>query len=102
MDQGNHEPLGVDPDNIPETLCIGKFNITIGANGLATMTFTHLRAKAGPLLDNSQLAQESVVRARIVTTKENVIALRDLLSTLIKNEGVSAAFAVTGGSGKLN
>ena len=41
---------------------------------------------------------ESVVRARIVTTTDNLIALRNLLNDAIKED----ATATTGGSGKLN
>jgi hypothetical protein len=100
VEVGHKEPPGVDPDNIPETLCIGKFNISFGPGPLATLTFTHARSKPGPLLDHGQVDQESVVRARIVTTAENVIALRDLLNNVIKHE--PTATVVTGGSGKLN
>jgi hypothetical protein len=95
------EPPGVDPDNIPETLCVGKFNIWFGPAQLVTLTFTHARNKTTPLIDNSQIEQESVVRARIVTTAENLVALRDLLNALLKDTPAVAA-AATGGSGKLN
>jgi len=96
-----NEPPGKDPDTVPETLCIGKFNIAFNNAGLATLTFTHVRPKAGDLLDNGQIIEESVVRARIVTTGDNLIALRDLLNNLIKDQP-GASTAVGGGSGKLN
>ena len=102
MDLSPQEPPGVDPDNIPETLCIGKFNISFGPGPLATLTFTHVRSKVGFLVDKGEIVQESVVRARIVTTAENMVALRDLLKNVIKDDPASAAPAVTGGSGKLN
>lgn len=95
----SHQPV-VDPDNVPETLCIGKFNIAISAAGLATLTFTHVRPKVGPLLDGGTIDEESIVRARIVTNTDNLVALRDLLNTVIR--GNSASTTVTGGSGKLN
>jgi hypothetical protein len=75
------DPPASDPDNVAEILCVGKFNITAAAP-LITLTFTHNRPKAGPLLDASTLEFETVVRARIVTTMENVVALRDVLIRL--------------------
>lgn len=94
-----HQPA-VDPDNVPETLCMGKFNIAFAAGGLATLTFTHVRPKVGPLLDEGSIEEESVVRARIVTNIDNLVALRDLLNNVIRQD--SAPTTVTGGSGKLN
>jgi hypothetical protein len=42
------QPEVVDPDNVPETLCEGSFNISF-TGPLAVITFTHLRPEAGPL-----------------------------------------------------
>jgi hypothetical protein len=95
------EPPVIDPDNVPETLCIGKFNIAIGATGFATLTFTHVRPKANALLDRTQIEEETVVRARIVTSTQNLVALRDTLNSLIKDEPGFPAIA-SGGSRKLN
>jgi hypothetical protein len=100
MDEISQEPPAVDPDNIPETLCIGRFNLAVGPGPLATLTFTHVRNKTGPLVDSSQIDPESVVRARIVITLENLAALRDLLNSIIKDPATPAASA--GGSSKLN
>ena len=80
MDQ--QKPLTVDPDNIPELVCVGQFNVWI--NGpLATLTLTHARPKVAPMVDQNRIEIESVVRARIVTTVDNLVALKDLLNTLL-------------------
>ncbi|MFL9824953.1 hypothetical protein [Rhodoplanes sp. SY1] len=76
-----HEPKdapATDPDHVQETLCIGKFNILL-SGAFATITFTHARPKPGALVDHGITDYESVVRARIVTTAENMLAMRDLL-----------------------
>lgn len=76
-----HEPKdapATDPDHVQETLCIGKFNILL-SGAFATITFTHARPTPGALVDHGIAEYESVVRARIVTSAENMIALRDLL-----------------------
>jgi hypothetical protein len=79
--QLTQDPITTDPDNVPETLCIGKFNIS--TNGpLATITFTHLRNDPAALLDHASVQPESVVRARIVTTVDNLLALRDSINGL--------------------
>ena len=79
-----HEPPATDPDNIPETLCIGKINIAARRGPLGTLTFTNVRPKAVPMLDSGAIKYETVVRARIVTTLENLVALRDALSGAIQ------------------
>jgi hypothetical protein len=94
------EPPATDPDNIPETLCIGKFNLSPGPGPLVTLTFTNVRNKVGPLIDHGTVNPESVVRARIVTTIENLVALRDLLVNAIQDPG--AAPASGGGGAKLH
>jgi hypothetical protein len=78
------EPPASDPDHVPETLCIGRFNLAAGPGPLVTLTLTNVRNKAGPLIDAGQIVQESVVRARIVTTIENIVALRDMLNRTIQ------------------
>jgi hypothetical protein len=94
------EPPTVDPDNIPETLCVGKFNVAQGPGPLVTLTFTNARPRVGALLDQNVVSMENVVRARIVTTIDNLSALRDLLNTIIQEPGAPEASA--GGSDKLN
>lgn len=99
MDQ-TQDPAATDPDNVPEILCIGKLNVSVAA-GLATMTFTHVRQKAGPLLDRSSFEPESVVRARIVTTIENMVAMRDVINGILTQIQVEAQPLATS-SGQLN
>ena len=99
MDQPQ-DPAATDPDNVPELLCIGKLNVSVAA-GLATMTFTHVRQKAGPLLDRTSFEPESVVRARIVTTVENMVALRDVINGILNQIQVEAQPLATS-SGKPN
>jgi hypothetical protein len=91
-------PRVADPDNVPETLCDGQFNLTI-TGPLATITFTHVRPQADPLFAGS-LSPESIVRARIVTPIPNLIALRDLLNTMLQavNTDTAAPAPATGGT----
>jgi hypothetical protein len=48
-----------------------------------TLTFTNVQPKAGPLFGSNRIEHQSVVRARIVTTLDNLVALRDLLNSSI-------------------
>lgn len=89
------EPPAVDPDNVQEALCVGRVNVAAGPGPLVTLTFTNVRNRAGPLIDKGEVVQESVVRARIVTTIENVVALRDLLSKSIQTSDVNAPGAAS-------
>jgi hypothetical protein len=76
-------PAALDPDTVPETICDGAFNVAIFGQ-LATLTFTHVRPDPGILLKDGSLELKSVVRARIVITMNNLIALRDLLNKAIQ------------------
>jgi hypothetical protein len=81
-DQSQHPPVE-DPDNVPETICDGQFNVsTIG--GLATLTFTHVRPDPSAMFRDARLNMKSIVRARIVITLANLAALRDLLNQVIQ------------------
>ncbi len=84
------EPPTVDADNVPETLCLGRFNLSISPP-LATLTFTHLRPKVAPLIDNGAIEPESVVRARIVISLENLAAMRDVLNKVFQEKETGAA-----------
>jgi hypothetical protein len=75
-------PQVIDPDNISETLCDGVFNIHI-IGGLAYLTFTHLRPTPEQLFAGAKIEPKSVVRARIVTSVPNLIALKDILNRLL-------------------
>jgi hypothetical protein len=74
-----------DPDGVPETLCAGPFNLASGPGPLVTLTFTHPRGKTGNLFQENRPGHELIVRARIVTTTENLAALRDLLNATLKS-----------------
>ncbi len=89
------QPPTVDPDNVVETLCLGRFNLSISPP-LATLTFTHLRPRIGPLIDSGTIETESVVRARVVTSLENLAALRDLLNKVFQ-EDLAGAVVHSGG-----
>lgn len=72
-----------DPDNVQETICDGQFYVH--AHGqLATMIFTHSRPDASAMIDKGQMIEKFVVRARIVMTLRNLVALRDLLNRTIQ------------------
>ena len=90
MTEPAQDPPAIDPDNVPETLCVGKMNLAPGPGPLGTLTFTNVRPKAGPLLDADRAEYETVVRARIVTTLENLVALRDLLNKAIQQNSATA------------
>ena len=81
MSDANLQPT-IDPDHVSEILCLGKLNVSM-TGPFATITFTHGRPKPALLLDNGVIDLESVVRARIVTSVENLTALRDLLDRVL-------------------
>jgi hypothetical protein len=85
------ELLTVDPGNIAEMLCLGRINLASGPGPLMTLTFTHPRPKAVSLFDSNRIEYESVVRARIVMTFDNLIALRDLLNSSIRQPPAPSA-----------
>ena len=70
-----------DPDQVPETLCLGPFHVL--PQELSTITFTHARPKPQQLLADNTVATENVVRARIVLSRRHLIALRDVLNRLL-------------------
>ena len=94
-----HLPPAIDPDHVPETLCIGRFSLSPGPGPLVTLTFTNVRNQSGPLINDNKIVPESVVRARIVTTVENLVALRDLLTNSIQETPTTSS---GGGTYKLN
>ena len=76
----------IDPDNVPETLCEGMFNVSF-AGPLAVITFTHMRPDPGQLFAGT-VNPKLIVRSRIVTSVPNLISLRDLLSRIIETVNV--------------
>ena len=97
--QQTPQPPVRDPDNVPETLCDGQFNLAIFGQ-LATLTFTHVRPDATQLFagnENENVA--AIVRARIVLTTQNLIALREFLNAQIQPVDASQSPApATGGA----
>jgi len=84
MVQQSQQPPVTDPDSVPEILCDGQFNVAI-IGGLATLTFTHLRPEATTMFQDGTLSPRAIVRARIVITVDNLVALRDLLNRVIQS-----------------
>ncbi len=73
-----------DPENVPEILCDGQFNVTI-TGPVATLTFTHMRPDPMALFRDGKIDLKAIVRARIVTSMNNLIALRDVLNRIIQD-----------------
>jgi hypothetical protein len=95
MPENTGIPPVVDPDSVPETLCDGPFNLHI-TGPLACLTFAHARSDPGPMFASGILETKSIVRARIVTTIPNLIALKDLLNRMLVDAD-STPPATTGG-----
>lgn len=89
------QPAVCDPGNVPETLCDGMFGLC-GSGSFVTLTFTHQRPQAGPMFEG-RIEQEFVVRARIVMTAANLVALRDFLAARIDTAGQQAETGVSAG-----
>ena len=83
-DEVQQQPPLIDPGNITETICDGPVNISV-RGPLATLTFTHGRPDDTGSPKDGAMELKSVVRARIVLTGNNLVALRDLLIRAIKN-----------------
>ena len=62
----------------------------------ATLTFTHLRAKAGTLLDQSTTDFEVIVRARILFSMDNLVALKRSLNQMLPDQPPAEGAAATG------
>jgi hypothetical protein len=82
-------PIVTDPNNMPEMLCDGPFNVTVAAP-FVTLTFTHGRPDATALFRDGNTDFKAIVRARIVTSMNNLIAMRDLLNGIIQDPGTTA------------
>jgi hypothetical protein len=82
-------PIVTDPDNVPEMLCDGPFNVTT-AGHFVTLTFTHARPDATALLRDGTIDFKATVRARIVISTNNLVAMRDLLNRIIQDPGTPA------------
>src|SRR5262245_36044651 len=87
-----HQILTTDPDNVAEILCDGQFYVSV-IGGHATITFTQVRPDAMSMFRDGTIDLKSVVRARIVVTLPNLIAMRDLLNRIIHSPGTPAPAA---------
>jgi hypothetical protein len=88
-----------DPHLVEETVCDGPMSVHFAGNR-AAITFTHPRAKADSLLEHGHLEMELIVRARIATSLENMVALRDLLTDLISRVSSAPPAGTAGGTTK--
>jgi hypothetical protein len=66
-------------DRAEEAICLGPFNVTIDGP-ISTLTFTHVRQVFGGAGGET----ETVVKARIVISTNNLIELRDVVSGLLE------------------
>ena len=89
----SHPVPVVDPDHVQEVFCDGTLNVNVAP--VSTLTFTHIRPVAASLLadrtGNSAPELEAVVRARLLLPFSSLVALRDVLNKLIKDDPASTA-----------
>jgi hypothetical protein len=83
------QPIVTDPDNVPEMLCDGQLNVVV-TGPYATLTFTHVRPDVAIMFRDGLIDPKSIVRARIVTSLNNLVALRDLLNRIIQDPSTPA------------
>jgi hypothetical protein len=90
-------PQIIDPENIPETLCVGPFNLAV-MGPLAVFTFTHIRPQADPLVRQGNISHAAVVRARIVIPADDLTAVRNIINETLRNisGGAGSTSPVTG------
>ena len=87
MKEAQKTTVVTDPDRVQEMFCDGTFNVR-AVGPLATLTFTHTRPTAATMF-LKDFEKEVIVRARIVISRQNMLALRDLLVRLTATEGTS-------------
>jgi hypothetical protein len=90
-------PQITDPDSVPETLCLGPFNLAV-IGPLAVFTFTHIRPEADRLVRQGATSHAAVVRARIVIPTDDLTAVRGIIDETLRNisAGAGSASPVTG------
>lgn len=88
-----------DPENVPEILCVGPFNIVV-TGAFATITFSHIRPDADALIRQSTISPKSIVRARIVLPADGLSVMRDVIDETIRNAKAAADNTppITGGT----
>ena len=96
-DQPQQAPI-TDPDDVPEVVCEGQFHVLM-AGTMAQFTFTHARHDPDLLFSGDLSKPSSVVRARIVMSRANAIALRDLLIQLTRDEDAARTASTSGSAG---
>jgi hypothetical protein len=90
------QPKVYDPQMVPEVVCDGPMNVHwIGNRGI--ITFTHPRARSQPLFEG-ETQIDLIVRARIATSVQNLVALRDLLARLLPADKPAVETPVRGGT----
>lgn len=90
------QPKVYDPQMVPEVVCDGPMNVHwIGNRGI--ITFTHPRARSQPLFEG-ETQIDLIVRARIATSVQNLVALRDLLVRLLPADKPAVETPVRGGT----
>jgi len=95
MAQQPLKAIAIDPDHVSEVLCDGPLYLTWAGN-LGTLTFTHARPNPASLFAKDLIENEFVVRARVIMSLSNMIALRDLLNDKIRSDLAGAASASAG------
>lgn len=84
-----------DPDNVPETLCLGRFNLQF-AGRIGILTLTHVRKRAADTFTElTTESAEEVVRARIAMPIEGFLQLRDMLNRAVEPEAAPAGSAAS-------
>jgi hypothetical protein len=102
MAEATPQPKVQDPHAVPEVVCDGPMNVHWIGNR-ATITFTHPRARSEPLFEGKEAPMDLVVRARVATTIENLVGLRDLLIHLFPVDRPASEIPTGGGAtGKLH
>lgn len=92
-----------DPHLVREVVSDGPMNVQWIGNR-ATITFTHPRAQPQPLIGEGKAQMDLVIAARIATSMENLIELRDLLIRLfpLDKPAVEAKSGEGGAGGTLH
>jgi len=80
-------PIVIDPQNVPEIMCDGQFNLSV-SGPLAKLTFTQNRPDATALFRDGTMDIKGIVCARIVLATPNLVALRDLLNRIVLDQGI--------------
>lgn len=75
----------IDPYCVSELPCDGPINVHF-IGDRAVLTFTHPRAESQNAFTDNRLEISFLVKSRILLTKDSLINLRDLLTTICSEE----------------